>query len=67
MIIIDGKNAILGRIASYAAKEALKGEEIVIVNCENVIITGSKQDVKEDYLEKRGRVGSAQKGPKISR
>ena len=36
--IIDGKGTILGRLASYAAKEALKGEEIVILNCNEVII-----------------------------
>ena len=29
MKIIDGKNAVMGRLASYAAKEALKGEEVV--------------------------------------
>ena len=28
MKIIDGQNAVLGRLASYAAKESLKGEEI---------------------------------------
>jgi large subunit ribosomal protein L13 len=67
MIIIDGKNAVLGRIASYSAKEALKGEEIAIVNCEQVIITGNKQFIKKDFQEKRERVGSGQRGPKISR
>jgi ribosomal protein uL13 len=67
MKIIDGKNATLGRLASYSAKEALKGEEVVIVNCENVIITGNKQNTRKEFLISRGRVGSAQKGPKISR
>lgn len=67
MKIIDGKNAILGRLASYTAKEALKGEEIVIVNSEQIIITGNKKNIKENFEEKRGRVGSGQKGPKISR
>lgn len=67
MKVIDGKNATLGRLASYVAKEALKGEEIVILNSEEIIITGRKQRTREDFLRKRGRVGSAQKGPKISR
>lgn len=67
MKIIDGKNAILGRLASYVAKEALKGEEIVILNCEDVIVTGSKKNIKESFEAKRQRVGSGQKGPKISR
>lgn len=67
MKIIDGKNAILGRLASYAAKQALKGEGVVILNCEQVIITGNKKRIQKDFKEKRGRVGSSQKGPKISR
>lgn len=67
MKIIDGKNATLGRLASYAAKEALKGEEIVIVNCGEMIITGSKQNIRKRFLITRGRVGTGQKGPKISR
>ncbi|MEX0920866.1 MAG: 50S ribosomal protein L13 [Candidatus Pacearchaeota archaeon] len=67
MKIIDGKNAILGRLASYVAKEALKGEEIVILNCDEVIITGRKKDIRETFEKKRGRVGSGQKGPKHSR
>ena len=67
MKIIDGKNAILGRLASYVAKESLKGEEIVILNCEQVIITGSKRNIKEKFEERRRRVGSSQKGPKHSK
>tara|TARA_Y100000034_G_scaffold20729_2_gene23767 strand:+ start:2722 stop:3117 length:396 start_codon:yes stop_codon:yes gene_type:complete len=67
MKIIDGKDAILGRLASYVAKEALKGEDIVILNCEQVIITGNKKNIEENFKEKRGRVGSGQKGPKHSR
>lgn len=67
MKIIDGKNAVLGRLASYVAKQLLKGEEIVIVNCEDVIITGSKKDIKESFEEKRRKVGSGQKGPKYPR
>jgi large subunit ribosomal protein L13 len=67
MKIIDGKNAILGRLASYAAKEALKGEEIAIINCEQIVITGKKQNIKNELEMKRGRVGSTEKGPKVSR
>jgi large subunit ribosomal protein L13 len=67
MKIIDGKNATLGRLASYVAKQALKGEEFAILNCEQIIITGSKKDIKDKFLRSRGRVGSSQKGPKISK
>jgi len=67
MKVIDGTNAVMGRLASYVAKEALKGEEIVIVNSDQVIITGSKENIRENFEAKRGRVGSGQKGPKHSR
>jgi len=64
MKIIDGTSAALGRLASYVAKEALRGEEIAVLNCEKVIITGSKKDILRDFAWKRSMVGSSQKGPK---
>ncbi len=67
MKVINGENAVLGRLASYSAKESLKGEEIVILNCEKVIITGNKSDIREKFEAKRRRIGSGQKGPKHSR
>ncbi len=67
MKVIDGKGATLGRIASLVAKEALKGEEISVINCDNVIITGNFSAIKENFEIKRGRVGSGQKGQNIRR
>lgn len=67
MKIIDGTGATLGRLASYAAKEALKGEEIIILNCAQVIITGNRKNIESKFKEKRSRVGSSQKGPKHSK
>ena len=64
MILIDAKGATLGRLASYVAKEALKGEEIRIFNCSEAIITGNFISTKEDFKIKRSRVGQSQKGPK---
>ena len=65
--IIDGKNAVMGRLASYAAKQALKGEEIVILNCNEVIITGNRKSIKEEFLRRRKIGGSSQKGPLLSK
>jgi large subunit ribosomal protein L13 len=65
--IIDASGAVLGRLASFAAKRALKGDEVAIVNCEKVIITGNRKDILEKFEAKRGRVGSGQTGPKHSR
>jgi len=67
MKIIDGTNAVLGRLASYSAKQALLGEEIIILNCEKVIITGNRQNIIKRFEAKRKRIGSGQKGPKHSR
>ena len=64
MILIDATGGAVGRIASYAAKEALKGEEIKILNCKEAIITGNFIKTKKDFEIKRSRVGQSQKGPK---
>ena len=63
MKIIDGKNAILGRLASYVAKESLKGEEVIILNCKEIIVTGSDKDIKKKFEERKRKGGSSQKGP----
>ncbi|MCX6815319.1 MAG: 50S ribosomal protein L13 [Candidatus Aenigmarchaeota archaeon] len=62
MKVIDGKNAVLGRLSSATAKHLLAGEEVIIVNAEKAIITGGAKDIKEKYLERRRR-GSPQHGP----
>ncbi|MBI2003986.1 50S ribosomal protein L13 [Candidatus Pacearchaeota archaeon] len=67
MKIIDGSGMVLGRLASYAAKESLKGEEIAIVNCSDILITGNRKRIEKEFLEKRSRFGSSQKGPKHPR
>jgi len=63
MKIIDGEDAILGRLASYCAKEVLKGERLTILNCDKVVISGRRSVVEAGFLEKRGRKGSSQKEP----
>ena len=65
--IIDGENVVMGRLASFAAKELLKGEEVFVVNCNKVLISGSRKRIESDFQIKRHRFGSSQKGPKISK
>ena len=67
-IIIDGTGAIFGRLCSFAAKKALEGNEVVIVNSEKTIITGNRKNIIREYSEirKKGRSHSL-KGPKIPR
>ena len=65
-IIIDAKGLIIGRLATYAAKQALLGNKIDVVNCGEAIITGKRQEIIESYKQKVLR-GNVFKGPFISR
>ena len=67
MKIINGQDVVMGRLASFVAKELLKGEEINVVNCNKVIISGNKKNIEEEFKEKRSKYGSSQKGPKHPR
>jgi large subunit ribosomal protein L13 len=65
-MIIDATDLILGRLASYVAKKALLGEKIDIVNSENTVISGKKEQIYGNYLRKRQR-GIPLQGPYIPR
>ena len=65
-MIIDGSNLVLGRLAAYAAKKALEGETITILNCENVVITGDKVFTKNKFKEMLDK-GHPYHGPFFSR
>ena len=67
MKIIDGENAVLGRLASHVAKESLKGEEVIVLNSEKIIITGNKSWINNEFTQKRKMAGSSQKGPMHAR
>ena len=64
-IIIDGENGVLGRLASFAAKQALLGKKVDIVNCEKVIILGREVEIVARYKKNRARGGSGLAGPYI--
>ena len=55
-LYIDASNRTLGRLASYAARKALAGERIFIVNAEKAVISGNPDFVLKRYREmiKRG-------------
>lgn len=61
-MLIDATNLIVGRLASYAAKQALKGEKIDIINAEHAVITGNKKNILTHYLAKMHR-GHPYAGP----
>jgi len=62
-VVIDGNNATLGRLASYAAKQALLGKTLAIVNCEDTVVTGKATSVIGEYKDMRTKGGSSLKGP----
>ena len=53
MIIIDGRGAIAGRLAAYAAKQALLGKQVVIVNAEEIAISGDVLSIRKTYFQRR--------------
>ncbi|MBD3253013.1 50S ribosomal protein L13 [Candidatus Pacearchaeota archaeon] len=65
--IIDAEGAVIGRLSSYAAKNALRGNEIIIVNSEKAVITGNKKNIIERYKNLIKKGGHSLKGPKISK
>jgi len=62
MIVINGENLIVGRVATFVAKKALLGEDVRIINCEKMYITGSKEYLVRDTHRRRVQ-GTWSKGP----
>lgn len=62
MIIIDAKDKILGRIGTFAAKRALLGEDVKIINCSEAVITGDRKKILAEYKRKRD-MGTHSTGP----
>lgn len=60
--VINAEDAIAGRLATRAAKLALEGETVIIVNSEKAVITGNPKTILKDYLAKIHR-GNPFKGP----
>ena len=62
--IIDGRNAVLGRLASVVAQRIMDGEEIVVVNAESIIVTGERDMIFADYKARVDRGDTTKrKGP----
>ena len=49
MMIIDGKDLVLGRLASFAAKRLLEGEKVTILNAEHVVVSGRSDATVDGY------------------
>ena len=42
MIIINAENKVVGRIASFVAEQALAGQTVHVLQCENAVLTGPR-------------------------
>jgi len=55
-IVVDGKGHLLGRLASIIAKQLLNGQEVIVVRCEEIDISGTRHRNRKNfqsYLQKR--------------
>lgn len=64
-IIIDGRDHLLGRLASVVAKELLAGQKIVVVRCDEIVVSGSltRNRVKYAQFRKKRMNTNPGKGP----
>ena len=68
-IVIDATNLVLGRMLSYAAKKALEGQEVVLLNVSKAIISGEKRSMVQRARTrlKTRTLASQDKGPRHPR
>jgi len=67
-IFIDAEGCPRGRLGSFAAKEALSGNEVIVLNCEKAIVSGNELKTLGDFKEKKQiNVMNPEKGPFLSR
>ena len=67
MKVYNGEGIILGRLASAVAKDLLLGEEVSVVNCEKIIISGNKAGTVALQKQRRERRGHPYRAQEISR
>jgi len=70
MIVINGKNKVLGRLGSEVAETLLKSrEKVIVVNASDVIISGDQKSVLKKYHERTEKMqhGNPENNPKYPR
>ena len=50
-IVVDATDHIAGRLASNVAKLLLKGNRVSIINCEKIMISGSRSNIIKEYRD----------------
>ena len=62
-IIIDAEGLLLGRMSTFAAKQLLLGNEVIIVNAGLVTMSGTKRNILERERAKAARGTTINQGP----
>lgn len=62
VVVINAEGHILGRLSTNVAKRLVNGEQVIVINAEKAIITGSRDDILERYHRKYKR-GKQINGP----
>ncbi len=50
-MVVDGTDLVAGRLASNVAKMLLQGTRVSIVNCEKIMISGSRSNIIGEYRD----------------
>ena len=69
-MIINGEGHILGRLASVISKHLLEGEEVIVLNADKIMLSGSKDWAYAKYKQRVDRASISNPrdlGPKYPR
>jgi large subunit ribosomal protein L13 len=66
LYVIDAADSLVGRIATQAARAALHGKKVRIINCERAVVSGTKRFLVSEW-RRRFLQGVPRKGPYIHR
>ena len=50
-IVVDATDHIAGRLSSNVAKLLLKGNRVSVVNCDKIMISGTRRNIISEYRE----------------
>ena len=50
-IVVDATDHIAGRLASNVAKLLIKGNRVSVVNCEKIMMSGTRSNQIQEYRE----------------
>ncbi len=50
-IVVDATDHIAGRLSSHVAKLLLEGNRVSLVNCEKIMLSGTRSNIIKEYRE----------------